>query len=128
MAKVAETIPKEDAGSHYDLGLACKEMGLIDEAIAEFQTALRGGEHKLKVYEELGNCFVQKQQYTVAITILNRAMQAPHSDEAELLGVFYNLGLAHEALGQRAEAKAAFERVISVDIGFQDTNERLAKL
>ena len=127
-AKVAETIPKEDAGSHYDLGLAFKEMGLIDEAIAEFQTALRGGEEKLKVYEELGNCFVQKQQYSVAVTILTRAEQMPHDDESELLGVFYNLGRAHEELGQFAEARSAYERIISVDIGFMDTSERLGKL
>lgn len=127
-AKVAETIPKEDAGSHYDLGLAFKEMGLIDEAIAEFQTALRGGQEKLKVYEELGNCFVQKQQYSVAVTILKRAAEMPYTDESELLGVYYNLGRAYEELGQRAEAKAAYERVISVDIGFQDTTQRLAKL
>lgn len=127
-AKVAETIPKEDAGSHYDLGLAFKEMGLIDEAIAEFQTALRGGEEKLKVYEELGSCFVQKRQYSVAITILTRATQMPYRDEAELLGVYYNLGRAHEELGQHAEARSAYERIISVDIGFQDTSERLAKL
>jgi tetratricopeptide (TPR) repeat protein len=127
-AKVAETIPKEDAGSHYDLGLAFKEMGLVDEAIAEFQTALRGGEEKLKVYEELGNCFVQKRQYSVAITILTRATQMPYSDEAELLGVYYNLGRAHEELGQHSEARSAYERIISVDIGFQDTSERLAKL
>ena len=127
-AKVAETIPKEDAGSHYDLGLAFKEMGLIDEAIAEFQTALRGGEEKLKVYEELGNCFVQKQQYSVAVTILTRAAQMPHEDESELLGVYYNLGRAHEELGQFAEARSAYERIISVDIGFMDTSERLGKL
>ncbi len=127
-AKVAEVIPKEDAGSHYDLGLAFKEMGLIDEAIAEFQTALRGGEEKLKVYEELGNCFVQKRQYSVAITILTRAMQMSHSDESELLGVYYNLGRAHEELGQHTEARSAYERIISIDIGFQDTSERLAKL
>ncbi|HEY0672100.1 MAG TPA: tetratricopeptide repeat protein [Longimicrobiales bacterium] len=127
-AKVAESIPKEDAGSHYDLGLAFKEMGLLDEAIAEFQTALRGGQEKLKVFEELGNCFVQKQQYSVAVTVLNRAMQMPHHDESELLGVYYNLGRAHEELGQHAEARSAYERVISVDIGFQDTSARLAKL
>jgi tetratricopeptide (TPR) repeat protein len=127
-AKVAETIPKEDAGSHYDLGLAFKEMGLLDEAIAEFQTALRGGQEKLKVLEELGNCFVQKQQYSVAVTVLSRALQMPRQDEADFLGVYYNLGRAHEELGQAAEARAAYERVISVDIGFQDTSERLAKL
>ena len=127
-AKVAETIPKEDAGSHYDLGIAFKEMGLIDEAIGEFQTALRAGQEKLKVYEELGSCFVMKAQYSVAITILNRAQQMPYKDEQELLGVYYNLGRAHEEMGQRAEAKAAYEKIVAIDIGFQDTTTRLARL
>ncbi|MGQ0813528.1 MAG: tetratricopeptide repeat protein [Gemmatimonadota bacterium] len=126
--KVAESIPTEDAGSHYDLGIAFKEMGLIDEAIGEFQTALRAGQEKLKVYEELGSCFVMKQQYSVAVTLLNRAAQLPHKDENDLLGVYYNLGRAHEELGQRAEAKAAFEKIIAIDIGFQDTTERLSRL
>jgi tetratricopeptide (TPR) repeat protein len=126
--KVAETIPKEDAGSHYDLGIAFKEMGLVDEAIAEFQTALRGGQEKLKVYEELGSCFIQKQQYSVAVTVLNRAAGMPHTDEQELLGVYYNLGRAHEELGQRAEAKAAYEKIVAIDISFQDTTDRLARL
>jgi tetratricopeptide (TPR) repeat protein len=126
--KVAETIPREDAGSHYDLGLAFKEMGLIDEAIGEFQTALRSGQEKLKVYEELGSCFVMKQQYSVAITVLNRAQQLPFDDESDLLGVYYSLGRAHEELGQRAEAKSAYEKIISIDIGFQDTSARLARL
>jgi tetratricopeptide (TPR) repeat protein len=126
--KVAETIPREDAGSHYDLGLAFKEMGLIDEAIGEFQTALRSGQEKLKVYEELGSCFVMKQQYSVAISVLNRAQQMPFADESDLLGVYYNLGRAHEELGQRAEAKSAYEWIIAIDIGFQDTSARLARL
>ncbi|MEE8277547.1 MAG: hypothetical protein V3R89_02340, partial [Thermoanaerobaculia bacterium] len=38
---IEETIGAEDYQSHYDLGVAFKEMGLLDEAIAEFQKALR---------------------------------------------------------------------------------------
>jgi hypothetical protein len=52
----------------------------------------------------------------------------PHEDESELLGVYYNLGRAHEELGQFVEARSAYERIISVDIGFMDTSERLGKL
>jgi tetratricopeptide (TPR) repeat protein len=126
--KVAQSIPKEDAGSHYDLGIAFKEMGLIDEAIGEFQTALRSGQEKLKVYEELGSCFMLKQDYSIAVSVLNRAQQMPYTDETELLGVYYNLGRAHEELGQRAEARAAFEKIVAVDISFQDTTQRLARL
>jgi tetratricopeptide (TPR) repeat protein len=93
-AKLAEHVGEEDAGSHYDLGLAFKEMGLIDEAISEFQVALRHGDSRLKIFEELGQCFSMKGQHSVAVKILTRAMQVEHGDDLELIGVFYHLGRA----------------------------------
>ncbi|HSH46011.1 MAG TPA: tetratricopeptide repeat protein [Longimicrobiales bacterium] len=117
-----------DAGDHYDLGLAYKEMGLIDEAIAEFQQALTGGEERLKVYEELGQCFMQKGQYTVAVKILNRALKVPRQEDSELLGVHYLLGQAHEQLGDRGAAKAAYQQVLELDPAFRDVPERLERL
>lgn len=127
-AKVADTVSVEDAASHYDLGLAFREMGLVDEAIHEFQTALRGGEERLKVYEELGRCFVLKGQYNVAVKILSRALQLPREAESELLGVYYHLGLCYEELGQRGEARDAYERVIGLHVDFRDVPGRLARL
>src|SRR3989454_4420136 len=38
---IDENIDEADFQSHYDLGIAFKEMGLLDEAIAELQKALR---------------------------------------------------------------------------------------
>jgi tetratricopeptide (TPR) repeat protein len=127
-AKVTDHVEAGEAGDHYDLGLAFKEMGLIDEAIAEFQTALTGGTERLKVYEELGQCFLQKNQPNVALKVLTRALQVPSSDEAELLGVYYHLGQVHEELGQRAEARQAYQKVLTIDASFGDVSERVARL
>ncbi|MBW3554475.1 MAG: tetratricopeptide repeat protein, partial [Gemmatimonadetes bacterium] len=127
-ARVTEHVDAEDAGDHYDLGLAFKEMGLIDEAIAEFQTALTGGEERLKVYEELGQCFVLKNQPNLALKIFNRALQVPHEDPAELLGVYYHLGQCHEELGQREQARQAYEKVLAIDASFEDVPDRMARL
>jgi tetratricopeptide (TPR) repeat protein len=118
----------EDAGDHYDLGIAFKEMGLVDEAIAEFQTSLRGGEERLKVYEQLGHCFILKSQYNVAIKVLKRALQAPMEHESELLGVYYFMGQCYEELGQRNEARAAYEMVLAMDPDFADVPMRVARL
>lgn len=126
--KVAEHVSFDDAASHYDLGLAYKEMGLVDEAISEFQTALKGGLERLKVFEELGHCFLLKEQYNIAATVLNRALQLPVDDDMDLIGVYYHLARAYEALGQNANARSTFERVVGLDIGFQDAAERLARL
>jgi tetratricopeptide (TPR) repeat protein len=126
--KVAEHLPPEDAAAHYDLGLAFKEMGLIDEAIAEFQVALRTGHMRLKVYEELGYCFLHKQQYNIAEKVLRQALQVEHRHELDLLGIYYQLGRAYEAMGRVEQARDAYERVLGMDLHFQDTSERLARL
>jgi tetratricopeptide (TPR) repeat protein len=103
-------------------------MGLIDEAIGEFQAALSAGEERLKVYEELGRCFMLKDQYNVALKVLTRALKVPHRDETELIGVHYLLGTCYEKLGHRLEAREAYERVLAMDDSFEDVPERLTRL
>jgi tetratricopeptide (TPR) repeat protein len=122
---VAENVEEEDHESHYDLGVAFKEMGLIDEAIAEFQKALRGTQHKARTYEALGQCFLEKKQLPVATTILQRALNEPGIGDEQLVGVLYLLGYISEALGKLAEAKGYYERVFGVDIQFRDVGDRL---
>ena len=127
-AKVNDPSNPEKAADHYDLGLAFKEMGLIDEAIAEFQTALSGETERLKVFEELGQCFMLKGRYDVAVKVLIRGLQAPHEDESELLGVYYHLGQSYEELGHKERARDVYEKVLSIDGSFADVPSRVARL
>lgn len=126
--KVTENIEAEDSASHYDLGLAFMEMGLLDEAIAEFQVALRGGANPLATLELLGRCFVEKGQSAVAVRVLERALRLPGAAEAELVGVVYQLGRCQEALGNGDAAVELYERVLTVDIRFRDALTRLEAL
>ncbi len=127
-AKVSEHLGDEDAESRYDLGLAFKEMGLIDEAISQFQIALRGLDNHLKIYEELGDCFILKGDFTVALKILLGALRLSDDGSAELIGVHYQLGRSYEELGRNAEARDAYERVIALDLEFRDASLRLSRL
>ena len=72
--KVAENLSGEDARSHYDLGAAYKEMGLLQEAIGEFQQALRAEPGNLAAFEMLGQCFLEQEEPTVAIRTLERGL------------------------------------------------------
>ncbi|MEK7401042.1 MAG: tetratricopeptide repeat protein [Gemmatimonadota bacterium] len=125
---VAENVEAEDYQSHYDLGVAFKEMGLIDEAIAEFQKALRGPEKRVRTYEAIGNCFMEKGQYAMAATILGRALADKGLSDDQLVGVLYLLGRANEATGKTDEAMVYYQRVFVVDIQFQDVADRLSAL
>ena len=125
---VAENVEAEDYQSHYDLGVAYKEMGLVDEAIAEFQKALRGPENRVRTYEAIGQCFIEKGQNAMAATILARALgEKGHTDD-HLVGVLYLLGRANEALGKIEEAMKYYQRVFVVDITFHDVGDRLNAL
>src|SRR5213083_149661 len=121
---IDENIDEGDFQSHYDLGVAFKEMGLLDEAIAELQKALRAPEGKLRSSEALGVCFVDKGAYVVAESILRRALDLPASADQERLGVLYWLGRALEEQGKRVEARELYGRVFAVDIRFRDVAER----
>ncbi|HYR08272.1 MAG TPA: tetratricopeptide repeat protein, partial [Longimicrobium sp.] len=122
--KVAENIDVEDNASHYDLGVAFMEMGLVDEAIAEFQVALRGGANPLATLELLGQCFVDKGQYAVAGRVLDRALKLPGVADGDVIGVLYLLGRVEEGTDRPESALELYERVVSVDIRFRDTAPR----
>ena len=125
---IDENIDEADFQSHYDLGVAFKEMGLIDEAIAELQKALRSPEGKLRTSEMLGVCFFEKGAYGVAESILRRGLDLPASGDQERLGVLYWLGRALEQQGKKADARDLYGRVFAVDIRFLDAEQRVKAL
>jgi tetratricopeptide (TPR) repeat protein len=125
---VADNVDDEDYESHYDLGVAYKEMGLMDEAVAEFQKALRGTHHRVRSYEALGQCFVEKEQFQVASSVLSRAMALGEGDDHHLVGVLYLMGRATEALDRPNDALDYYQRVFAVDIEFRDVAERISAI
>jgi tetratricopeptide (TPR) repeat protein len=125
---IEANVGDEDFQSHYDLGVAYKEMGLLDEAIAEFQKALRSSEGRLKSSEALGLCFFEKGQHSVAETILRRGLDLPARTDAERVGLLYWLGRTLEEQGKGRDALEIYHRVFGVDINFHDVNQRVAAL
>ena len=125
---IEANIGTDDYEAHYDLGVAFKEMGLLDEAIAEFQKALRAPNGRLRTSEALGVTFVEKRQFAIAETILRRAVDALDGGDDQKIGLLYWLGRALEEQGKGPEARANYERALAVDIRFMDLNERIQRL
>jgi tetratricopeptide (TPR) repeat protein len=127
-AGVAANVDDEDFDSHYDLGVAYREMGLLDEAIAEFQKALRGATQRLRAYEALGQCFIDRADHEAAITVLGRALREPGMEDEDLIGVLYLLGFASEGSRKPRDAAAYYQRVFAIDIDFRDVGKRLKQM
>ena len=126
--KVSENIDENDVMAHYDLGTAYMEMGLLDEAIGEFQVVLRGTSDHLPTYEMLGQTFLQKNEPKAALRALKRGLDAPCEIEEERVGIYYYIGLANETLGDKETALEFYGRVFALDINFADVTERLRAL
>ena len=125
---ISRNVDEEDFESHYDLGIAFREMGLLDEAIGSFQKAARGPSQRVRASEAIGECFMDKGEAGVTMTVLERLVRETDMSDAQLVGVLYLLGRAAEALGRNSEAAAYFQRVVAVQIGFRDTARRLSSM
>lgn len=121
-------IAADDAQAHYDLGVAFKEMGLLDEAISEFQKALRGSQDRLRTSESLGLCFFEKGQFAVAATVLRRAIESEPGGDDDKVGLLYWLGRCEEQQGRNEQALGHYQRIFSIDINFQDVSDRVNSL
>jgi tetratricopeptide (TPR) repeat protein len=125
---IARSLGEDDFSTHYDLGVAYKEMGLIDDAVEEFQKALRSRAHRPAAYEALGQCFIEQERFDVAATVLLRALHEPGLDDQHRIGVLYLLAYAAEAQERADEARGYYQRVHVINPNFRDVAARLSSL
>jgi tetratricopeptide (TPR) repeat protein len=128
MQGVNANIDAGDFQAHYDLGIAFKEMGLLDEAIAQFQKALRSPDGRLRASEALGTAFFDKGRFAIAEAVLSRAIESlPETDDAKI-ALIYWWGRSLEAQGKVEGAMRCYERALAVDITFLDLGDRLQRI
>ncbi|HSQ59229.1 MAG TPA: tetratricopeptide repeat protein [Acidobacteriota bacterium] len=125
---VQNSISGEDHESHYDLGMAYMEMGLHDEAISEFRIAQKGGPMELKCLEMIALCFLEKNEAGEAVRELTRALELPGHGPDETISIRYNLGMAHERLGNLDRALQHFEEVHLLDVDFLHVAAKVREL
>lgn len=124
----------EDPETHYNLGIAFKEMGLLDEAIGELQKVCRaldrghGFSQPIQAYTWLAQCLVDKGAPEAAVRWYQKALQLPGMDDSSRLAVYYDLAAAYEASGDRKAALANFMEVYGSNIDFRDVAGRIKAL
>ncbi len=125
---VAETLSEEDYDTHYNLGIAYREMGLIDEAIGEFQLASKDPRYLVDCCSLLGNCFLEKGFEDLAVKWYRRGLEAPRITEDETLGLLYELGNLHMTAGDPEAAHATFVEIYGINSNYRDVVAKLEEL
>jgi len=125
-AAVVDSIPSDDARSHFDLGMTYQEMGLFDEAALEFETASQDKENRLASLEMLGECYLQLERYEEVIGALEEFLEgAPEESRAQ---THVRLGRSREALGQWDQAEEDYNNALEADPDLLEAAELLQDL
>jgi tetratricopeptide (TPR) repeat protein len=125
---------EEDLETHYNLGIAFREMGLLEEAISEFQKVAKATDrgrpfpYTMQCCTLLGLAFMDKGQPGVAAIWYDRALRIPDLDPESILALRYDLGVAQESAGEPAAALKTFSQVYAMNIDYRDVGERIAAL
>ena len=124
----------EDLETHYNLGIAFREMGLLEEAISEFQKVAKANErgrafrYTMQCCTLLGLAFMEKGQPAIAAIWYERALQTPGNDPESTLALRYDLGVAQESAGEPEAALKSFFQVYAMNIDYRGVAERIAAL
>jgi pilus assembly protein FimV len=122
---------KEDEDTHYNLGVAYREMGLLDDAVSEFNMTNEGEPKFIQSRYMLGLCYLEKGDFETAITEIQNALGYSYSfGEAseERLGMHYDLGLAFQSVGNNASALEEFQKVFHLDPAYREVETKIQEL
>ncbi len=124
----------EDLETHYNLGTAFREMGLLEEAISEFQKVAKANQsgrpfrYAMQCCTLLGLAFMEKGQPGIAAIWYERALETPGVEPESILALRYDLGIAQESAGEPEAALKSFSKVYAMNIDYRDVAERIAAL
>ena len=124
----------EDPETHYNLGVAFREMGLLDEAIGELQKVCQAVErghpfpHIMQTYTWLSQCFLDKGLPSAAVRWYEQALKLTTNDADTRTALHYELASAYEAAGDKPAALQHFMEVYGSNIDYRDVAERIKTL
>ena len=124
----------EDPETHYNLGIAFREMGLLDEAIGELQKACQSFDRGhpfqqiMQTYTWLAQCFLEKGVPEAAVRWYEKALNVANIDGETRVALNYELASAYESSGDKPSALKHFMDVYGSNIDYRDVAERIKAL
>lgn len=125
---VAKQISVDDSDSHYNLGIAYKEMQLIDDAIREFEVAAQDPKRECVCRSMIGMIEIERGRLNEAIEAFLQGLNSPNKDPQQETVLCYEIGTAYEAKKMLKEALSYFQKAMRRDPNYRDVQERVRRL
>jgi tetratricopeptide (TPR) repeat protein len=126
--EVFDSIGEGDYRSHYDLGVAYKGMGLYQEAMEEFDIASKDINLKLKAYESIASCLLERGKTDDATKILNDGLRVANRPAREYFGIYFLLGSCYEEQKNLPMALKAYMNAYNMDKTVPDLTKKINEL
>ncbi|MDF2692504.1 MAG: hypothetical protein K0S65_887, partial [Labilithrix sp.] len=125
---VAKQISVEDSDSHYNLGIAYKEMLLLDDAIREFDVAARDPKHECVCRSMIGMIQIERGNVNEAIEAFLQGLNASIKDPSQETVLCFEIGAAYEAKKMNKDALSYYQKAMRRDPNYRDVQERVRRL
>ena len=125
---VEQQVDSQDYETHYNLGIAYKEMGLVDEAIGEFQYAARDPAKTIECCGILGLCFREKGMPQLALKWYQKGLDMPALGEHEAIGLRYDIAEVFREQGDYKKAMQVYTEVYGLDSTYRDVTAKIKEL
>jgi tetratricopeptide (TPR) repeat protein len=125
---VRSQISESDSSTHYDLGVAYKEMGLLPDAIGEFRIAAKDTRFECMCNAMIGMIELELGRFDDAADSYIRALGAAQKTIDQEMSLYYDLGNVYEMKGSNAEALYYFQKIARRDPGYRDVRDRIEAL
>jgi tetratricopeptide (TPR) repeat protein len=125
---VRTQVADSDSATHYDLGLAYKDMNLLDDAIEELTLAARDKARESVCFSTIALIYVEQRMFQKAIDFLNRGLASPNRLPEQDITLHYDLGNVYELSGKFEKALDHFEEVVGRNPSFRDVRDRMARV
>lgn len=123
-----EAVQLEDAESHFQLGIAYKEMGLLEEAEKEFEQAARDPERGAACLILKGICLAARGAREQAEAAFKSGLGHPRLEENEKVSVHFELGTLYQEWGRFLDALDCLQFVADHDLFYRQVGERMVEL
>jgi len=127
-AGVKAQVSESDASTHYDLGVAYREMGLHSDAVTEFELASRDPERECMCHAMIGMIHLEQGELDQAAASYVRGLEASTKSVDQEMNLYYDLGNVKEMMGNGEEALYYFKKIARRDPGYRDVKDRIATL
>ena len=129
-----EQADDSDYDTHYQMAIAYQEMGLMEDAIKEYQDAIGcvgpsdGTRRFFQCANLLGHCFMENGMAKLALKWYNRALESSNLTDDEKQGIWYEIAAAYEADGDTGNAAKYYEQVYAENVDYRNVGERIKNL